>query len=518
LPLRRLTSILVAANVALASLALAGARAQEPAPYLVISPGVTRTMPVARRVGTTDFVALDVLPRFFEIALREDPRTESITIAAGSQRVVLTPGQATVSAAGRLVALSAAVTKEGTTWLVPIDFLRVLDPLLGRRIDIRRAARLVVLDAATVPRLTPRFERTAGGGRLVITVAPAVSARVSRAGGVVTVRFEADALDQSPIADAPAEFLAGLRTVGPSLLVELGPSVGNVRQEDLQDLSRITLDLMTIEGAAAAVRPPSTPPATPTVPSTAPPATAPAVAPTLERAGTIRTVVIDPGHGGADPGSRSATGIEEKQVTLAVAQRLRGVLEAQLGVRVILTRDIDTMVAIDQRAAIANNNKADLFISLHANGSPVPALRGWQVQSLDPADYAAIALSASGAAPAAQTVAVAGGGTRTISIVPWQLAQIPFARQSSLFAGLLADRLADAGLPAQAVPVLQMPARVLVGANMPAVVIELGFLTNEDDAAILADRAFHGKLAEIVTGVINSLRAGWPEAPGGDDR
>lgn len=533
LPRRRLTTALLAARIALAGLVLAGAMAQEAAPYLVVSPGETRTMPVARRTGTTDFIALDMLPRFFDIALREDPRTESVAITAGSQRVVLTTGQATVSAGGRLVALSAAVTKDGTRWLVPIDFLRVLDPLLDRRIDIRRGARIVVLDAASVPRLTPRFDRTATGGRLVITIAPVAAARVSRSGDIVTIRFQADALDLSAVPEAPADLLTGIRTVGPSLLVDLGPKVGNVQQEEVQDLTRITLDL--IVGAAPptptptpsrAIPPPTAPGAMPTVPPTTtpvatpapPPATPPAAAPAFERAGTIRTVVIDPGHGGADIGSRSVTGLEEKTITLAVAQRLRGILEAQLGVRVILTRDTDSEVAIDQRAAIANNNKADIFISLHANGSPMPALRGWQVQSLDPVDYAGVAGAGPSAAPAAQSVGVVGGGTRTINIVPWQLAQIPFVRQSESLAGLLAARLADAGIPPHAVPVLQTPARVLVGANMPAVLIELGFLTNAEDADQLSDRTFHAKFAEIVTGVISNLRMGWPTPSGGGDR
>ena len=121
--------------------------AQEPPPYQVIAADGTRPLPVARRSGTTDFVTLEALRAFFNITMREDPRADGIVIAAGTQRVVLTAGQATVSAGGRLVSLSAPVTKDGSRWLVPIDFLRVLDPVLNRRIEIRREARLIVLDA-----------------------------------------------------------------------------------------------------------------------------------------------------------------------------------------------------------------------------------------------------------------------------------------------------------------------------------------------------------------------------------
>lgn len=483
--------------IAVAGFAWAGAAAQEPLPYQVIASDGTRTLPIARRTGTTDFVALEVLPRFFDVTMREDPRGDGIVLAAGTQRVVLTSGQATVSAAGRLVSLSAPVTRDGSTWLVPIDFLRVLEPLLNRRIDIRRAARLIVLDAASVPRLTPRFERTPAGGRLTIAVEPPVEARVSRAGNLLTLRFQADALDVAPIADAPVELFAGIRNMGPSLVVELGPLVNNVRQEDLADLSRITLDLIAS---------PTLAPARPEAPAV------PLPAPSIERQGIIRTVVIDPGHGGSDIGTRSKTGLEEKHITLAAAQRLRAALESQLGVRAILTREGDTDVAIDPRAAIANNNKADIFISLHANASHSAAMRGWQVQSLDPADYAT---PDPDAAMESQSVPVAGGGMRAINIVPWRLAQIPHARQSATLAELLAARLAETGLPGQAVPVLQTPARVLVGANMPAVLIEMGFLTNVEDATELESRAFHGRLADVITSIINGLRAGWPAAPGG---
>jgi N-acetylmuramoyl-L-alanine amidase len=486
--------------VVVAGLVWTSAIAQEPPPYQVISSDGARPLPVASRSGTTDFVALDVLPRFFNITMREDARADGIVVAAGTQRVILTSGQATVSAGGRLVSLSAPVTKDGSRWLVPIDFLRVLDPVLNRRIEIRRESRLIVLDNAAVPRLVPRFERTPGGGRLSISVDPSAPARVSRTGNQVTVRFQAEALDAAALADAPADFVASVRAVGASLIVELGPAVVNVREEDPNDATRVTLDLIAS---------PTATPLRPEVPR------APPVSPTIERGGTIRTVVIDPGHGGADIGTRNAAGLEEKEVTLAAAQRLKATLESQLGVRVILTRDGDATVAIDPRAAIANNNKADLFISLHVNSSQVPAMRGWQVQSLDVADYTALVQKDPGATPVAQSVPIVGGGSRVIDIVPWQLAQISHATRSVTLAELLSARLAEAGLPPQIVPVLQTPARVLVGANMPAVLIELGFVSNDEDAAELGSRAYQGKLAEVITSVISGLRAGWPAATGG---
>src|SRR5688572_5898464 len=206
---RRITIAFAGVLVSLTGLVWTSAIAQEPPPYQVIAADGTRALPIARRAGTTDFVALDALQRFFSITMREDPRADGVVISAGTQRVVLTSGQATVSAGGRLVSLSAPVTKDGARWLVPIDFLRVLDPLLNRRIEIRREARLIVIDGVSVPRLVPRFDRTQAGGRLSIAVDPAVPARVSRAGNLVTVSFKAEALDAAALADAPAEVVAG---------------------------------------------------------------------------------------------------------------------------------------------------------------------------------------------------------------------------------------------------------------------------------------------------------------------
>jgi len=477
---------------------LVGAAAQEPPPYLLVAPDASNVLPVHRPSGSTDFVALDTLARFFGLTMREDARTGGVVLAVRGQQVVLTQGQATVSAAGRLVSLSAPVTKEGSSWLVPIDFLRVLGPVLNRPIEIRRASRLVVLDSAAVPRLTPRFERTASGGRLTLTIEPGTTSRITRDGNRITVRFQAAALDVSPLDPAPEGLLTAIRSEGPSLLVDLDPAVINVREGDTQDPTRITLDLI----AAAA-----TSPAAPVVPAV------PAPAPAINRGNTIRTIAIDPGHGGADTGSQSAAGLLEKEVTLAMARRMKVTIESRLGVRVILTRSADTEVPIDRRGAIANNNKADLFISLHANGSPVAAKRGWQVQSLDPADYGGDAAAAP-AATKSESVPVVGGGTRVIDTVIWRLAQLPHASRSLTLAHLVAAHLQNGRLPAQTVPVLQVPLRVLVGANMPAVLIELGFLTNTEDAAELAGEGVQQTVADAVTGVIGELRAGWPAAGG----
>lgn len=470
------------------------ARVQDPVSYRIVTVDGTRSLAVHSSTGTTDIITLDAAARLFSLTVREDARAGGVVVQSGNDRVVLTAGEATVSAGGRLIALSAPVTRAGTTWLVPIDFLRALTP----RIEVRRASRLVVVAPAVAPRVTPRFEPAAGGGRLVLAVDPATPARVTRDGAQISVRFQANALDLAALTDAPADMIASLRADGPSLLIATGAAVTGISIDEGRDPSRITIDLA---GAAPAA------PASPAAPP-----------PVFDRTPGIRTVVLDPGHGGDDEGARSRGGTLEKHVTLAVAARVKALLEARLGVRVVLTREGDVSVPLDRRAALANNNKADLFISLHANSAPLPGLRGAQVLSLDATDYGRLDGAVSRPDVPAVAVPVVGGGTRLIDAVPWQFAQLPHAAASASLAARMAARLEGAGIRMHGRPTDVAPLRVLVGANMPAILIELGFLTSDDDARALVDANHVAALAEAIVAAVSDVRLGIPEVPREEDR
>jgi N-acetylmuramoyl-L-alanine amidase len=230
--------------------------------------------------------------------------------------------------------------------------------------------------------------------------------------------------------------------------------------------------------------------------------------------GAIRTVVIDPGHGGTDNGVKGPAGSLEKDITLDVARRLKGAIESRLGLRVLLTRDTDRDVPIDERSALANNNKADLFVSLHANASVRPGLRGVQVLTLDPQDYPAL-----GADLKKFAVPVIGGGTRTVAAVPWNLAQVPFAARSAAFGVVLTGHLHERSVPLHPKATDLAPMRVLASANMAAVLIELGFLTNPEDEAALANGTLGASVIEAIIVAISDARRGPPgPEPGRNDR
>ncbi len=212
--------------------------------------------------------------------------------------------------------------------------------------------------------------------------------------------------------------------------------------------------------------------------------------------------MIDPGHGGEDNGVKGAGGAMEKQVTLGIARRVKGAIEGRLGMRVLLTHE-DNRIGADGRAAIANNNKADLFISLHANGSPRPTLRGATIFTLSLDRFGKDARRQSQADR--EVLQVFGGGTREFSLVEWELAQAAHLEGSHAFASILDQTLrATAGMPA--ISLQRAPIRNLAGANMPAVLIEMGYLSNPEEERMLMSGTFQGSFAAAVTDAVTAFR------------
>jgi N-acetylmuramoyl-L-alanine amidase len=245
------------------------------------------------------------------------------------------------------------------------------------------------------------------------------------------------------------------------------------------------------------------PPATGAPPGAPPAAQPPVDAPPLldlPAPGGLRAIVVDAGHGGDDAGVKGAQGTLEKQVTLGVARRLKAALEARLGVRVLLTREGDQAVPPDQRAAVANNNKADLFISLHANAALRPAAAGAQVFYLSLEGYGDQAQRSS--QTGADALPVLGGGSREIEITPWEMAQARYIDQSATFARTIEGTLRER-VPMSPRALQQAPLRVLVGVNMPAVLVELGFLTNPQQEQQLASDEHQNALVQaLVEGIV----------------
>jgi N-acetylmuramoyl-L-alanine amidase len=238
------------------------------------------------------------------------------------------------------------------------------------------------------------------------------------------------------------------------------------------------------------------------------PATTPAPPePARRRDEGIRTIVIDPGHGGSNIGAQGPAGALEKELTLQLARALRSQIQSRLPVRVILTRNEDAELPLDTRVAVANQQKADLFISIHLNSSPGRNAQGAETYFLN------LVASDERAAEAAQ-VENAGDPLTDLQLILWDLAQSHHMSESQRFAGLIQEELNKA-LELRNRGVKQAPFRVLMGAAMPAVLVELGFLSNPREEERLTDPLYRSRLADaLVDAVIRykAIREGTPPA------
>jgi N-acetylmuramoyl-L-alanine amidase len=210
---------------------------------------------------------------------------------------------------------------------------------------------------------------------------------------------------------------------------------------------------------------------------------------------SARTIVIDPGHGGHDPGTMDKNGLREKDVVLDIARRVRKLLEED-GFEVVMTRDRDVFIPLEERTAIANSKKADLFVSIHVNAARNPHPRGTETYYLN------LATTPDAEEVAARENAVT---TRRIGelesilqkvmnnnriIESRELAgRVQNSMSSTLYASTTDDR--NRG-------VKTAPFYVLLGAQMPSVLVEVAYLTNRKDAALLADATFRQQAAESI--------------------
>jgi N-acetylmuramoyl-L-alanine amidase len=498
-PVRLPRSALLGAITAGLLVVLAWAAAGQnppPTPLRLLTPGASRTLPTVL-IGDTEHVALSELATVFPITIKEDLQAGAITVTWGGRTVVLSADQALASVNGRLVSLPAPPSRIGNRLHVPLEFApRALGPIADRPIELRRQSRLLIAGEVRVPRVVVRHDGSGAQARVSLDVTPATPHTLTQESGRLVVRFEADALDTSLPSIASPDIVQGIRAVEgqPAVAVELGPRFASFRASDMPaegGTGRMVIDLLAAEGAATAG---------PAGEGGAPPPVEALPMPTP--AAGFRTIVIDAGHGGDDTGARGEKGTLEKDVTLGIARRLRSALEARIGARVLLTRDDDRAVGLDERAALANNNKADLFVSIHANASVHAATTGAEVFFLSvEREMQAVASDAN-----AVTMPVFGGGTRAIDVTPWDLAQLRHINASAALAALVEEQLRGV-VPISPRAIQQGPFRVLVGANMPAVLVEVGYLSNPAQEAQLAGADFQGRVARALADAVVRFEA-----------
>jgi N-acetylmuramoyl-L-alanine amidase len=256
--------------------------------------------------------------------------------------------------------------------------------------------------------------------------------------------------------------------------VTLAGTVGQVKDSVLQDPYRVVLDIHRPKAPAG------------------PDGGRPAIQP-------LRLIVLDAGHGGHDPGAIGPSGLQEKEVVLDVTRRVARMAEDGLGVKVVLTRSTDVFVPLRERTNFANKQRADLFVSIHANAHPRAVSEGVETYFLS---------SEASDTEARQVAAIENGAvqletpasrqkTDLLKSILWDLAQSEFQQESSFLAETVQDsmtqsmRLVNRG-------VKQAGFYVLGGAAMPAILVEIGFLTNPREERKLATPEYREAAARAI--------------------
>ena len=216
----------------------------------------------------------------------------------------------------------------------------------------------------------------------------------------------------------------------------------------------------------------------------------------------IGRILIDPGHGGHDTGTIGPSGYTEKELVLDVSQRLGKLIEDRLGSEVVYTRDDDNYVALEDRAALANKQQADLFLSIHANSSRSKSAAGIETYYLSlTADPEALEVAARENAVSQETISELQGLVRKIALNEKVDESKEFATkvQASLRKSLASGKAKrfDRG-------VKKAPFVVLIGANMPAILAEISFLSNPEEEKRLKTPEQRQKIAEALYAGVSS--------------
>jgi N-acetylmuramoyl-L-alanine amidase len=235
-----------------------------------------------------------------------------------------------------------------------------------------------------------------------------------------------------------------------------------------------------------------------------------------ESAGPLRTVVLDAGHGGHDPGATGPGGLMEKELVLDVTRRVAKLVEERLGIKVLLSRDSDQFVALKDRTSFANKQRADLFVSIHANAHTSSGHEGVETYFLssEATDIAARQTAAlensvvqlEKPAPGARS----NGRQDMLRAILWDLAQSEFLFESSRLAEVVQDSMTQSlRIPNRGVK--QAGFYVLGGAAMPAILIEIGFVTNPREERRLRESRYRDDIARAIFSGIAEYRRHWDQ-------
>jgi N-acetylmuramoyl-L-alanine amidase len=513
------------------SVSSVGSLAQTPPHQVtVVSESQIDTIPVSEFEGVA-MVPLAALAELVGADLRAGSEQGAILSARGTV-ARLTDGRNFVTVEKQLILLTSPPRRVTGQWFVPLDFIsKVLSTFSKDSLTYRDTERMLVVGDA-FPTLEVRSTRDPSYTRIEVSTSRAVPIEVSQTDGEIRLTIQTPYLRTSfqdeEILDEVVERIA-LRRTGRNyeLSVTLGKRFWTLQATKREspdhtvvlDLLRsrtptraesapgqvetVQEDLRSMEARVAGEPTGEDPTASPDAPAVdeiflAPEPTTPGSAEDILARNSgptrLRIVAIDPGHGGAEAGAEGRNGLLEKDLVLSIARRVRELLQERLGLQVILTRDGDRDLALDERTALANKNKADLFVSIHADASPSRDATGSSVYFLS---YSSS--DAEGEVTSARGRGVASSGDAGLDFILWDMAQASHLSQSSRLAEIFQEELVTAtGTQRGNRGIKQNTFVVLKGATMPAVLVEVGFISNPQEEELLKTSEHQERLAEAL--------------------
>jgi N-acetylmuramoyl-L-alanine amidase len=372
---------------------------------------------------------------------------------------------------------------------VPIQFFQ---GFLGRTAQLDAvwdpAARVLTIrgGSANAVNVQVSVANVQGISKIVVTLSGPAEYSIVKEPNAYTIRFKTPIRPPFPEQAYEDPNVAKAAFIGNDLSIQLRAAdvIGDAYR--LDNPFRIVLDLR--KGAPVA---PGTPlPLTPARP--------------VELPG-IRTIVIDPGHGGKEVGAVGPGGLLEKEATLALCRKLVDALEAKTHARVVLTRSDDSVVPLDQRTAIANQYKADLFLSVHMNAALVKGAHGAETYFLSQEASDKLAEQAAATENAASKPPAPQASASDLKLILWDLAQQEYMTESSRFAQAVQEEMNRiTGIQSRGVK--QAPFKVLVGATMPAALVEVAFITNPDEESKIKSDEFQKSVVEALTTAVDRYK------------
>lgn len=413
---------------------------------------------------------------------------EGYGLLLGESKTLLAPGSPSLTIGDEILALSQAPVVVDGELFVPIDLLqRTFGAVLGIGFEWKDGGSLRVNrpQARDLP-LAVDLVNLQGISTLVLRFPEPPRYRVRvRQGGV-----DVELLGDRVIAPARKEWgddplVREIGIASDRIRIELAPGC-RADHYELREPFRLVFDIVHQDEAVPGA-----------------PAAGGATAP---RRRELRTIVLDPGHGGSETGAIGPAGTAEKELTLQIAQELQGRLAQRLGTKVLLTRTEDVDLGLDDRAALANQNKADLFVSIHLNSSPRGGARGAETYLLSLKASDQRAASTAEVENLAAPTPGAEGLDPGLQLILWDLAQSQHLAASQRLAAVIQEEL-NTELQLTDRGVKQAPFRVLMGAAMPAVLVELGFISTREEEEKLRTPAYRAALAEALVRAISRFKA-----------